>query len=148
MSGAVVVPQADVVVARDAPRSWKAPIIMAAFTVVALLWFVLGTGGEQVAFRWSQSRDVIQVPDTVLSAKALAIVATVILAVVTIVAAVLVQRRRAVSVWLSAGFALVWLAALLGQIGQGTTLSIVLLTTGALGLATPLIYGALAGVIG
>lgn len=148
MSGAVVVPQADVVVARDAPRSWKAPIVMAAFTVVALLWFVLGTGGEQVAFRWSQSRDVIQVPDTVLSAKALAIVATVILAVVTIVAAVLVQRRRAVSVWLSAGFALVWLAALLGQIGQGTTLSIVLLTTGALGLATPLIYGALAGVIG
>ncbi|GAB2519556.1 ABC transporter permease [Microbacterium petrolearium] len=148
MTGAVVLPQADVVVRRDAPRAWKAPIVMGVFTLVALVWFVLGTGPGEVAFRWSQARDAIQVPDTVLPAKVLAIVATVILAAVTAVAVVLVQRRMRVSVWLYVGFGIVWLAALLGQIGQGTTLSIVLLTTGALSLATPLIYGALAGVIG
>ncbi|MGV9769693.1 ABC transporter permease [Microbacterium sp. NPDC003461] len=148
MTGAVVLPQADVVVRRDATRAWKAPIVMGVFTVVALVWFVLGTGPGEVAFRWSQARDAIQVPDTVLPAKVLAIVATVILAAVTAVAVVLVQRRMRVSVWLYVGFGIVWLAALLGQIGQGTTLSIVLLTTGALSLATPLIYGALAGVIG
>lgn len=148
MTGAVVLPQADVVVRRDAPRAWKAPIVMGVFTLVALVWFVLGTGPGEVAFRWSQARDAIQVPDTVLPAKVLAIVATVILAAVTAVAVVLVQRRMRVSVWLYVGFGIVWLAALLGQIGQGTTLSIVLLTTGALSLATPLIYGALAAVIG
>jgi len=148
VSGAVVLPQADVIVKKDAPRSWKAPIAMAAFTLVALVWFVLGTGLEDVTFRWSQGQDAIQVPDTVISAKTLAIVATAVLAVVTVVTAVLAQRRIRVSPWIVAGFGIVWLAALLGTIGQGSTLSIVLLTTGALSLATPLIYGALAGVIG
>lgn len=148
MSGAVVLPQPDVVVKKDAPRAWKTPIVMAVFTLVALLWFVLGTGDAEVGFRWSAARSAIQLPDTVVSAKALAIIATVLLAAITVVVALLVQRRARVSIWISVGFGLIWLAALLGTIFQGASLSVVLLLTGALSLATPLIYGALAGVIG
>ena len=111
MSGAVVLPQPDVVVKKDAPRAWKTPIVMAVFTLVALLWFVLGTGDAEVGFRWSAARSAIQLPDTVVSAKALAIIATVLLAAITVVVALLVQRRARVSIWSVAMAALTFAAS-------------------------------------
>src|SRR5690606_20732121 len=116
VSGAVVLPQPDVVVKKDAPRAWKTPIVMAVFTLVALLWFVLGTGDAEVGFRWSAARSAIRLPDTVVSPKALALIATVLLAAITVVVALLVQRRARVSIWIPVGFGLIWLAALLRTI--------------------------------
>lgn len=148
MSDAVVATQTDVVVKKDAPRAWKAPITMGSLTLIALVWFVFGTGTEEVVFRWSGARDAIQLPDTPVVANTLSIVSTIILAVVTAIAAWLTWQRRKVTIWIILGFGLVWLAAMLGTVFQGTTVSVLLLFTGALSMATPLIYGALAGVIG
>ena len=130
--------------------SWKTPVILAVVTVLFALLPILVPRPGDATFRFSSGRDAIQLPELVVPGTATAWAAVVIGAIITAVAFVLVSRRRTVPLWLTAvlviavilGF-LAWAAA-----GSTGTLPMVGLLGGALALATPLIFGALGGVIG
>ncbi|WP_193596489.1 ABC transporter permease [Microbacterium sp. YJN-G] len=130
--------------------SWKTPVILAVVTVLFALLPILVPRPGDATFRFSSGRDAIQLPELVVPGTGTAWAAVVIGAIIAAVAFVLVSRRRTVPLWLTAvlvvavifGF-LAWAAA-----GSTGTLPMVGLLGGALALATPLIFGALGGVIG
>ncbi|HTN56340.1 MAG TPA: ABC transporter permease [Microbacterium sp.] len=130
--------------------SWKTPVILAVVTVLFALLPLLVPRPGDATFRFSSGRDAIALPELVVPGTATAWVAVVIGAIVSVLAFLLVSRKRPVPLWMSAilviaiilGF-LAWAAA-----GSSGTLPMIGLLGGALALATPLIFGALGGVIG
>jgi hypothetical protein len=64
-------------------RSWKAPIAIAAFTLIALALFVLGHREGTTRFQLSQGSDFIQLPVAELPTYGTGIVITVVLALMT-----------------------------------------------------------------
>ncbi|MFC9985149.1 ABC transporter permease [Microbacterium keratanolyticum] len=130
--------------------SWKTPIILAVMTVLFALLPLLVPRPGDATFRLSGGGELFALPNLVVPGTATAWIAVAIAAVLTAVAFVLSARRIRVPMWLTAvyiialvfGF-LAWAAA-----GSSGTLPVVGLLGGALALATPLIFGALGGVIG
>lgn len=130
-----------------AVRSWKAPIGFAIFVVIAgILFIALAREGDTV-FRLSNARDFIQIPDVTLPALPTGITATVLLAAMTIFAAWLVRNARKVPLWLTSLFAFVFLIAFLTWAAAGAAVPMIGLLAGALTVSTPLIFGALGGVV-
>src|SRR5690606_1066200 len=146
MSAAVVAVQPRTV----AVVSWKTPVILAVVTVLFTLLPLLVPRPGDATFRFSSGRDAIALPELVVPGTGTAWGAVVVAAIITVAAFVLASRRLRVPLWMTAvlvialifGF-LAWAAA-----GSSGTLPMVGLLGGALALATPLIFGALGGVIG
>ncbi|MFE2771557.1 ABC transporter permease [Microbacterium resistens] len=130
--------------------SWKTPIIFAVVTVLFSLLPVIVPRPGDATFRFSAGSDLFTLPDLVVPGTATAWTCIVILAVVTVVSVVLSRQRRAVPLWLIAVFVVVLVFGFLAWAAAGSsgTLPMVGLLGGALALATPLIFGALGGVIG
>ena len=128
-------------------RSWKAPIAFAIFTVIgAALFLGLGRGGD-TTYRLSDGRDAIQLPALVLPSYATGIVTVILMAAAAVGAFLLVRAARKVPLWLTTVFALVFLLGFLTWAAAGATVPLVGLLAGALTVSTPLIFGALGGVI-
>jgi len=128
-------------------RSLKAPIGFAAFTVIAAVLFVgLRREGDST-FRLSTPSDFFALPDAVLPAAGTGVLLTIVLAAITVVAAGLTVRWRRVPVWLVAVFGVLFLVGFLTWTSAGATIPVPGLLLGALALSTPLIFGALGGVI-
>ena len=133
--------------ARTTTRSLKAPIAFAIFTVVAAVLFLgLARDGEST-FRLSTATDFFALPDAVLPAAGTGIVLTVLLAVITVVAVLRAVRFEKVPIWLIAVFGVLFLLGFLTWASAGQTIPVPGLLLGALALSTPLIFGALGGVI-
>ncbi|BDV29987.1 ABC transporter permease [Microbacterium terricola] len=129
-------------------RSWKTPIALAVFTVLfGILIFAAPRAGE-TTFRLSSSTDAIQLPDLVLPVMPTVIVCLVLLALLTALSAFLVRSRAHSPLWLVVLYVLVAIVGFLTWAASGAALPVPGLLAGALGLAVPLIYGALTGVIG
>lgn len=130
--------------------SWKTPIVLAVVTVLFSLLPLFVPRPGDATFRFSSGAQAIVVPDLVVPGTATAWIAVVVSVVITVIAFALAARKQPVPLWLSAvlvvalifGF-LAWAAA-----GSKGTLPMIGLLAGALALATPLIFGALGGVIG
>lgn len=128
--------------------AWKAPIAFGIFSVAAVVLF-LGLRREGVStFRLSTTRDLIQLPALSVPTLPASIVFVVLLLAATAAAIVLVRGGRRVRLWLIATFAVLFLAGFLTWASAGETLPVPGLLIGAVSLSTPLIFGALGGVIG
>jgi len=133
---------------RAVVRSWKTPIILAVFTVIAAVLF-LGLRREGIStFRLSTESDVIQLPELALPTFATCLIVVILLALGTVLSVLFTRGARArTPLWLVALFAIVALFGFLAWAASGATIPIPGLLVGALGLSVPLIFGALGGVI-
>ena len=140
-------------VAIEEPRavavaSWKAPIIFGIFTVLFALLPLLAPRDGETTFRLASADAFFAIPDVILPANGTAWVAVVILAAVTAFAFVRASARRSIPLWLVIVYVAALLLGFLAWAAAGETLRMISLLGGALALATPLIFGALGGVIG
>ncbi|MEA9984461.1 MULTISPECIES: ABC transporter permease [Subtercola] len=128
-------------------KSYKAPIAFAIFTVIALVLFVvLGRDGVST-FRLSNDNDLIQLPALGVPTRIAGIVATVLLAVIAVLAYLRVRADRHVPLWLTSLFGVLFLFGFLAWAAAGQTLPVPGLLVGTVSLSVPLIFGAMGGVI-
>ena len=128
-------------------HSWKTPIALAAFTVIAALFFVvLGRDGTS-GFRLSTAADLIQLPDLAVPTRLGCVVLVLLLALITAYAFFQTSRYRKVHLGMVALFAILFLAAFLTWASAEKTLGVPGLLIGTVGLSVPLVFGALGGVI-
>lgn len=137
---------------RVAIVSWKAPIGYAIIAALSLLLFV-GLANDGVAtFVLTEQDATIQLAPVVVGARSFGLIVGVVLTLMTIAAFVLATRRRPVPVWLTLVFGLIFIVGFLtwaaGAATLSNTLQVAGLLAGSFGVAVPLIYGSLAGVIG
>ena len=137
----------------DAPRtvtvvSWKTPIIFGIFTVLFALLPLLAPREGDTTFRLTSGAAFFDVPDIVMPATATAWVCVILLAASTALAVWLVTSHRKIPLWLVVVYVAVLLIGFLAWAAAGENLPMIGLLGGALALATPLIFGALGGVIG
>ncbi|MDJ0354724.1 ABC transporter permease [Paenarthrobacter sp. PH39-S1] len=133
-----------------AVRSWKVPIafgFMAAFA--AVVFAVFGPDGR-ATFRLSQDSDAWQLPDLVLPAKITGIIAA--LGCVVLAAMSYLQTRTVgrTSRAVTSSFTVLFVAGFLIWIIGGTktqNITLVGLSTGAMLIVTPLVFGSLSGVL-
>ncbi len=128
--------------------SWKAPIIFGLFTVLFAALPLLVPRDGVTTFRLTAGNEVIALPDVALPANLTAWLAVIMMAAVTGYAFYLAGNRRRVPLWIIVAYVVVVLVGFLAWAGAGGMLPLVGLLGGALALATPLILGALGGVIG
>ncbi|MFT4124049.1 MAG: ABC transporter permease [Microbacteriaceae bacterium] len=126
---------------------WKAPIALGAFAAVALAVFVPLSGAGTSTFRLSTDTDLVQLPVIAVPTIVATVTLGVLLAAGAAASAWLVAHERR-TFWLIALFAAVFLIDFLAWVATGKTIPIPGLLMGAVSLSTPLIYGALGGVIG
>jgi ABC-type uncharacterized transport system permease subunit len=139
--------ESPIVLERAEITSWKAPIALGIFAVIALILFVgFGRDGSST-FRFAESTDVIQLPSLTLPTRATGIVIAVLLVLLTILGAALVRLRRRVPIWFVAIFAFLFMVGLLTWASAGNTVPFTGLLIGAVSLSVPLIFGAMGGVI-
>ncbi|WP_104091258.1 ABC transporter permease [Arthrobacter sp. GMC3] len=135
---------------RVAIRSWRTPILLGVFALVAVVLFaILGPDG-QATFRISQDNDAWQVPNLVLPAKAFGIVASLILVALAVAAWLQSKNQARVAKWVTMTFAVVFVIALMVWIIGGTktqNITLVGLFAGAMLITTPLVFGSLSGVL-
>ena len=128
-------------------RNWKPPIALGVFSVIAFLMFVVfGTTGT-TTFKQSTDSDLIQLPDLVVDVRTACYAITAVLFALAALATFYVYRAKKTPLWLISLFAFLFLAGFLTWAAADATIPIPGLLIGAVGLSTPLIYGALAGVI-
>ncbi len=146
-----VAPEPAVVESRTvAVVNWKAATVLGVVTALFALLLLLAPRAGDATFDWSSREDLLHLPNTAVPGTATAWLCVAVMALLTGVA---VLRTRAVGRapgWVSAVFAIVGLFGFLAWAaagGQGS-LSVVGLLTGAIGLAVPIAYGAMGGVIG
>ncbi len=130
------------------PRSWRIPVILAVAAVLTFVVFgILGTD-ESVRFVWSGNREAVQLEPSIWSPRVIGLIGGAIAIVAAAFALWLAWNRRKVHVWLSIVVGLAFLLALVAWVGAGGSVPVVFLLTGAIGLSTAIVFGALAGVIG
>ena len=91
---------------------------------------------------------VIAIPDVVVPSTPGAWVAAVLLFVCAGLSIWFSMRHRAIPLWLTSAFVIVLLLGFLAWAAAGGVIPMIGLLAGALALATPLVFGALGGVIG
>jgi simple sugar transport system permease protein len=132
----------------EVPRKWKTSIALVALSVIAFVFFGL-LGDERIAtIVFSDSNDAIAIPNLLVSSKAVCLVLGIVLLVLAGLSVWYTYGRRAVPVWVVIGFGVLFVIALILWTGAGSKIPVVFLITGSIALATPVVFGALAGVIG
>jgi ABC-type uncharacterized transport system permease subunit len=128
--------------------SWKTPVALAVFTVLAVVLFVLNRRPDNDStFRLTRSDGAIQLPEIVLPTFQTGIVVTILLAVIAAFAFWTVSRGNKVPLWTAVVFAVLFLVAFLAWASAGESIPIYGLLIGTVTLSVPLIFGALGGVI-
>jgi len=130
------------------PRNWRTPTILAVLAVVSLVAFGLFGTDEQVSFVWSGAGDAVALESWTVSPHVLGWVFGVVALAGAAVAFILAAGRKRLPVWLSLIVGFAFLVSLVAWVGAGGNVPVVFLLTGAIGLSTPIVFGALAGVIG
>jgi general nucleoside transport system permease protein len=143
----------DGALAPEAPRkaqvrSWKAPIALAVFTVLYALLILAAPRTGETTFRISTQADALQLPEWSVSVLSAAWIVFALLVVLTLGSVAFVRQFRSTPLWLICAFIVFAIFGFLAWAGAGETIPVAGLLAGAVGLAIPLIYGALGGVIG
>ncbi|MBX3092452.1 MAG: ABC transporter permease [Cryobacterium sp.] len=147
MSSQTLHPSAGVALERTVVKNWKGPIALSIFAALSVLLFGVFARPGTSHFRLSTSTDFVQLPQldvpTTLTGWILAIV-TVLLAAWSVW---IVSQSRRVPLWLTIGFAIVFMAGFLTWVAADALIPIPGLLIGAVSLSVPLIFGAMSGVI-
>ena len=130
-------------------KSWKAPIALGIFAVIAtiLFAFVPRTGTGISTFRLATSQDFFPLPELQVPTRATGVVVSILLILIALAAAFLVRQSRRVPIWVIVLYTILFMFGFLAWAASGGTVPIPGLLIGTVGLATPLIFGALSGVI-
>ncbi|MFC0682016.1 ABC transporter permease [Lysobacter korlensis] len=130
-----------------AVRSWKVPIGFGVFALLALVLFVgLGRQGT-TTFRLSNAGDVIQLPPLLLPTYATGVAVTILLVVLTVIATLRAMRSQRIPLWMTVVFSVAFLIGFLTWAAAGETIPVPGLLLGTVALSSPIIFGALGGVI-
>ncbi|MEU4233795.1 ABC transporter permease [Nonomuraea sp. NPDC026600] len=150
MSGVSGVATTTVSARKAVSRDWKAPIVLDAFAVVALILGFVATRAGTSTFGLATRGDLVALPPLAVPTGGTVTALALVLAGLAVAAHafVLVGAARRVPLWLIAGFAAVFLVAFLTWASAGRTVPVPGLLVGGLALSTPLVFGALGGVIG
>jgi len=128
--------------------SWKAPIALAAFTILAFVLFVvLRRPAESSTFRLASSTDFFALPDLVFPTFATGVVVIVALAALTAFSVFRVLRKQKTPLWAIVVFAAAFLLGFLVWASAGAAIPIPGLFIGTVTLSVPLVFGALSGVL-
>jgi simple sugar transport system permease protein len=138
---------APIVRERAQVRSWKAPIALGAFAIIALLLFVIGARPGSTTFLLSTDSDVIQLPPVSLGVAIVSTVVVVLLFAIAVLSTWRACRVKRTPIWLIAVYALLFLTGFLTWAAAGATVPVPGLLVGAVALSSPLIFGSLGGVI-
>jgi simple sugar transport system permease protein len=126
--------------------SYKTPIALGVFAVLALLLLVVFARDGVSTFSFAQT-GTVKLPDVRFPVRATGIVVTVVAVLLALVATMLVRLRGAASRWIVIVFTLLLVVGFLVWATAGQRLPIIGLLTGSLALAAPIIFGALGGVV-
>ncbi|MDN4472821.1 ABC transporter permease [Demequina zhanjiangensis] len=131
--------------------SWKIPILLGVVGLIAFILFGLGTpSGTHTTFVVSRGSDAIQIPSWAVPAQAFALFLTISALLLAGVSAWGVATRRKLGSWVPILFGLAIIASILVWAGAGktaTSIQVTGLLIGTVVLATPLVFGALAGMV-
>src|SRR5690606_29190591 len=124
------------------------PVIFAVVTVLFALLPILGPREGVSTFRLVDGSEAIGLPDLPLPANATALACVVVLALLTAFSFLRSYQRKRTPMWVIAVYVAALLIGFLAWASAGGQLPMIGLLSGALALATPLVFGALGGVIG
>lgn len=131
-----------------APRSWRIPVLLTVLSILTIVAFGVFGDDREVRFAWATSGDLIPLDPTPASPRVLAWVLGALAVAASVVAIQFALRRKPVPVWASIIVGIAFLVSLVAWVGAGGSVPVVFLLTGAIGLSTAIVFGALAGVIG
>ena len=129
-------------------RSWKAPIALGVFAVLFGLLLLLAPRGGVATFRVATEADLMQLPAVVLPVAPTTWICFAVLVVLAAVSAYFVRTFARTPLWITIVYIVVAVLGFLTWAAADETIPVVGLLAGSIGLAVPLIYGALGGVIG
>ncbi|MFM7014050.1 MAG: ABC transporter permease [Actinomycetota bacterium] len=132
---------------QEVRESWKTPIVMGVVSLAVLFFFGIFGKPEIVTFQISTVKETFQLPNIDLISKQVGIVTGLILVAVAGFAFYLVSKNRKVSIWWSLLFGAFALLALLGWLAAENVVPLAFILGAALVLATPIMLGAMAGVM-
>jgi Uncharacterized ABC-type transport system, permease component len=130
------------------PRAWRIPLLLSALSLITVVAFGIFGTDTPVEFTWSSSGDAIVLDPTTATPRVLAWVLGVLALLASVLSIGFAQRRKPVPVWISLIVGIAFLVSLVAWVGAGGRVPVVFLLTGAIGLSTAIVFGALAGVIG
>lgn len=129
-------------------KSWKTPIALSVFAVLAVILFViLGRNGQATFSFTASGADPVQLPLLHIPTRVTGIVVAVVAVLMAAFSAIRLRRDFTTPVWFIALFGFVMLVGFLVWATTGHTLPVTGLLSGSLALSVPLIFGALGGVI-
>ena len=148
--GAVVTtPPEAIIPEKTVIRSWKTPIALAVFTVLfGILLLAAPRSGGITTFHLATAADIFQLPEIQAPVMITAWACLVVCALLAAASAYFVRSFGRSPLWIVAVYIVVLVVGFLTWAAAGGTIPVAGLLAGSLGLAVPLIYGALAGVIG
>lgn len=128
-------------------RTYKIPVILGIFAVVALLLFViLGRDGTTL-FILANDTDLIKLASIPLGSRATGIVAVVLLAAASVYGFLRARSGRKVPIWVDIVYVLVFMVAFLTWAAAGSSVQVPSMLLQTIALSVPLIFGAMGGVI-
>ena len=125
------------------PVGWKTPVFLAAFAVIALVFFGLLAPNQTASFGISTGSDFFQLPALQVNAFVGGLVLSILLLGLAAYAIYLKTRDKPVPGWLTVAFIVLFVAAfLIWVVGGARTPSISLagLIAGSVTLAVPLVF--------
>ena len=128
-------------------RSWKVPGVLGVATLLALILFVVRSKSGTTTFGLASENDFFALPAVSLPTAGTGIVVFVLLLLITALTAWNVLQRSVTPVWVIAVYAVVFVLGFLTWAAAGSTVPVPGLLIGAVALSTPLIFGAMGGVI-
>lgn len=141
------VPEQEVKLERVQVRKWRPAVAMSALTLVALI-LTVGFGNDQsTVFRFAKPNDFFSLPDVTLGVRAVGLIATLLMAAIAAFAVVRTLQRAKIWTWLYLVFGVLFVVDFLTWAAAGKSFSFTDLMIASVGLAVPLIFGALGGVI-
>ncbi len=129
-------------------RSWKVPIALTIFTALFAILLLAAPREGATTFRLSTPTDAIQLPELVVPVMVTAWICVVLLVLLTVASVFFVRAYARSPLWIVIVYILAIVVGFLTWAAAGAAIPVAGLLAGSLGLAVPLIYGALGGVIG
>jgi simple sugar transport system permease protein len=130
------------------PISYKAPVIMGVFALLAFVLFGLrGTPGESTTFDLTLGGEAIALPDMVVPSRAFSLVMALICLALAGLAFMWARQHKQVPAWALAIYGVAFIMSFLSYIAAGKSIPLTGLLQGTVLLSVPLIFGALSGVL-
>jgi simple sugar transport system permease protein len=127
--------------------SWKSASVMAIFAIVVIFAFGVFGSAKDVAFQVTDTESAFTLPDLRVNSAFLGLAIGIALLVIAGLATLLTINKRHVPMWWNLIFGLLAIVALLGWLAAGDTVPVSFLLGSAITLATPIILGAMAGIM-